>query len=258
MPRQSAFKRQTEYIKQRPGGNTSVGVIFLITIYIRTILIYFVLIASMRMMGKRQIGELQPSELVTALLLSELAAQPVADSNIPLLSAIMPILLLLSIEIILSYLTSHSRIGKRLFFGVPSILIANGTLRQKALERSRVSPEELLAQLRLNGVGCIEDVEYAILEEKGRISVLEKAECGKVRPKDLGLQPKADGILHPLVVEGQLSTKNMQHLQYSKKDVMRMLRSHGITDLKEAYLLSVNDSGQAFCIKKQPNGEAEK
>ena len=227
----------------------------MVTTFIRTIIIYFFLIISMRLMGKRQIGELQPSELVTALLLSELAAQPVADSNIPLLSAILPILLLLCLEVALSYLVVHSRLGKRLFWGVPSVLIANGTLRQKALERARISPEELLSQLRQNGVGNIDEVAYAIMEEHGKVSVIEKASCASLKPKDMSVNVSENGILHPLIVQGCFSFGNMQHLQYSKKDILRILRSKGIEDHRIVYLLAVNDSGDIFLAKNETKEE---
>ena len=101
----------------------------------RTIIIYILLLAVIRLMGKRQIGELEVSELVTTLLLSELASQPISDSNIPLMNAVVPILVLMTAEVILSYILTKSKTAKKILNGTPSILVNKGILDQKELNK---------------------------------------------------------------------------------------------------------------------------
>lgn len=142
-------------------GHTFPEVIRLVTIFARTVIIYILLLAVIRLMGKRQIGELEVSELVTTLLLSELASQPISDSNIPLLNAVVPILVLLTAEVILSYVLTKSKAAKKLLNGTPSILINKGVLDQKELNKSRISVEELMGELRLKDISDISAVNYA-------------------------------------------------------------------------------------------------
>ena len=147
--------------------------------------VYFMLIITLRLMGKRQIGELQLSELIVTILLSELAAIPIADKDIPLFYAIVPILLLLSLEVILSYIVLRLPGVKNLFAGRPSIIINKGVLNQKELERQRTGISELLCSLRQSGISDIGDVEYAILEQNGRFSVFPKAASSSVTPQQM-------------------------------------------------------------------------
>lgn len=148
----------------------------MLVVAIRTVLIYLFLIIGMRLMGKRQIGELQLSELVTTLLLSEMASLPATDPNIPLAFSILPVSLLLLLEIILPFLAARFPFLKKMIDVVPSILIRKGEIDPGEMSRMRISMDELLSQLRLKGVGDLRDVDYAILEQSGQLSVLLKRE----------------------------------------------------------------------------------
>lgn len=199
---------------------------------------------AIRFMGKRQIGELEPAELVTTLLLSELASQPIADSNIPLLSAAIPVLLLASVEIILSRIANSSGRFKRIFCGVPSILIRDGNVQQKEMNNVRFSVEELLLQLRQNGVCSPRDVSYAILEENGKVSVIPKVGQDREKPKH------HRGILHPLIVDGYVYRKNMKRLRISPERLDAIL-SRLQVEKKDVFLLAVDDEGNEEFIQKE-------
>ena len=145
------------------------------SIFFRTALIYILLSFAMKLMGKRQIGELEVGELISALLISEICSIPIDDSDIPLLNAVIPVFLIVSLEIIISYFKNKSSKLKRLFDGDSVFLIKDGVFMQKALKDNRISIEEFFIALRQNGVGNLGDVENCILEANGKISVLQKS-----------------------------------------------------------------------------------
>ena len=144
------------------------------SIFVRTVIRYVCLSLSLKFMGKRQMGELEISELVSTLVISEVAALPVADPDIPLLNAIIPVILIVCLEIIISYAKNKSAKLKKCVEGQPIFVIYRGKLRQSALNDNRISLNELLCELRMQGVGDIKNVYYAILEPNGKLSVLKR------------------------------------------------------------------------------------
>ncbi len=139
-------------------------------ILIRTLIVYLVLVLSIRLTGKRQVGEMQLSELITAFLISEVAAAPLSDIDIPLLYAILPILILACLEIVISFATTKSPAFQRLFEPPPTVLIAQGKLNQHAMKKQRITLDEMLSALRLKEVADIAQIEYCFLEHNGQLS----------------------------------------------------------------------------------------
>ena len=147
----------------------------MVTVLARTIIIYMTLIAVMRIMGKRQIGELEISDLATTFLISEIASLPITDTELPISHAIVPIIALLTLEVFISALLSRFPKIKFLFRASPATLIKDGVLSQKAMRDARLSFDELFSELRRQGVDDISHVSYAILEQNGNITVIQKA-----------------------------------------------------------------------------------
>lgn len=143
--------------------------------FIRTMILYTILIVVIRLMGKRQLGEMEPMEFVVTMLLANLAAVPMQETGIPLLSGLIPILVVLSMELLLSVLVYHSVSARRLLCGKPVILMENGRLLQENLKKTRITPDELTEFLRIEGVTDLASVKYAILETSGQVSVLPYA-----------------------------------------------------------------------------------
>lgn len=220
------------------------------TCIIRTGIIYILLVLAIRLTGKRQIGELEISELVSTILISEIAAAPVSNQDIPLSFAVFPILLIISLEVIISFSATRSSIVKKIFLGSPSILIKKGIVQQKELSKARMSLEELLCELRIGGISSIEDVDYAILESNGKLSVTPHAHARNATPADLGAKPADSGIAHAVVVDGIIkkealkgSEKNIQWLEAElKKSKLK---------LKEVFLLTVDDNNRIYIIKRK-------
>ncbi len=202
---------------------------------IRTIIIFILLNIALRLTGKRQIGELEISELITTFLLSELAAAPITDPDIPLSHAIVPIFFITSIEVLLSFFTSRNIKIKEFLDGCPSVLIRNGTINQSELQRVRMSCEDLLSQLRENGIGDPADVKYAMLEENGKFSVF---------PVD---EPSGN-ILHAMYVDGHTCPYNLRLSDKDEKWLDSKLASAG--DKRGIFLYAINDKGKPTVIYK--------
>ena len=206
----------------------------MVSIVARTVIIYILLLISLRIMGKRQLGELDVSELVSTLLISEIASIPIDDPDIPLLNAVIPILLILSAEVILSTLKNKSEKLKSAIEGQPSYIIYKGRLLQKALTDNRISINELLSEIRSQGIGDISEINYAILEQNGSMSLLKK-EDGE--------------IAHTVVIDGTAIDDTLKSLGYGKEWLHKRLTERKV-DLKKVFLMTVTDDGTINLIQK--------
>ena len=222
----------------------------MITVFARTFIVYFLLLLFMKILGKRQVGELEISELVSTLLISEIAAVPIENFEIPLVNTAIPLFLIIFLEIILSFTATKCEWFKRFITGKPSILISRGVLDVCELAKTRLSVEELVSELRLKGIGSIEEVDYAILEQNGQISVIQKKLRSPVTSEELGLSVSEEGISHLIIVDGHLKEAN---LIASKKDISWLnaeLKRIGKRK-EDIFLMSVNDAGKTYIINKK-------
>ena len=219
-------------------------------IFFRSIILYLLLLVMFRFMGKRQVGELEISDLVTTLLLSEIAALPIDDPNIPLAYALVPILLIMCLEVITTWLEIKFNPLKKLFQGKPIMLISRGSLDMDALRKMRVSLNELISECRAQGVGDIRQVNYAILEPNGKLSVLPKVENSPITPSYITDNGRDGGILHPLVIDGVVQKGILTKLSISKEKFEKLCKKEG-GEAKDFFLLGIDDMGQAYAIKKE-------
>ena len=219
------------------------------TVVVRTVFFYLFLICIMKLMGKRQLGQLQLSELVTTLLLSEIAADPITNPDVPLLHAVVPIMMLFVFEILISFTATKVPKFKKLFDGVPCIVVVKGKLDQKQLRKNRISLDELLSEMRKKDIYDISDVEYAILEQNGQLSIAPKSPHLGVTKGDLGIKEKECGISHPLVIDGHIYDYNLNLLGKNRDWLFRELKKLG-TQYKKVFLFSMDDAGNSNLILK--------
>lgn len=220
------------------------------TCLIRTVIIYFLLILAIRATGKRQIGELEISELVSTFLISEIASLPIGNQEIPFSYAVLPILTIISLEITISFLTTRSAIMKKIFLGSPIILIKRGRLQQKELSKARMSVEELLSELRQNGTPSIGEVDYAILENNGKLSVTPRAKNKPVTVSDLKLNIPETGIAHAIIIDGTVKKEALQGSGLSEEWLKKAIKESKLS-LDEIFLMTVDDLGKTNVIKKE-------
>jgi uncharacterized membrane protein YcaP (DUF421 family) len=185
-------------------------------------------------MGKRQLGELDVSDLVSTLLVSEIASIPIDDPDIPILNAVLPILFILSIEIILSTIKNKSEKIKSVVESSPTYIIYKGKLLQKTLRDNRISINELLSELRSQGVGDISEVYYAIIEQNGSLSIIKN----DVR-----------GIAHPVIIDGAINYPALGTVGFSEAMLMDELKRIGRCP-EETFLMTINDNGKIYIIER--------
>ena len=218
--------------------------------YIRAIILYLVLIAGMRLLGKRQIGQLEPSEFVLAMLIADLASVPMQDNGIPLLSGLVPILTVLSLELTLSGLTMTSVRFRRLLCGKPVILIENGRLIQENLRRTRISLDELTAKLRLKDVLDLTTVQYAILETDGSVSVFPFPKDMPPTARDAGIRAQKQYLPLTIIEDGFFSRENLQKSGRSEAWLRGILAQHKST-LSDTFLLTVDGAGRVNWVPRE-------
>lgn len=206
----------------------------MVSIVIRTLLIYVLLSISLRVMGKRQLGELNVGELVSTLLISEIAAIPIADPDIPLLNAVIPLLLTLSVEIILSTIKNKSEKLKSSFEGTPTYIIYKGRLLQNKLSENRISINELLSELRCQSIGDLGEVEYAIIEQNGSLSVIKKGE---------------NDMTHPIIIDGEILEETLTREGKNSVWLSRVMKEKGLR-AEDIFLMTVSDDGDINIIRK--------
>ena len=204
----------------------------------------------MRLMGKRQIGELELSDLVTTLLISELASLPITDNFIPLSHAIIPIITLVTFEVLSSFLVVHFPTLKNFISSRPSVLINKGRPDRRAMLSARISADELISELRQQGVTNLSEVEYAILEQNGKITVVQKAEFKTPTAAQLNIKTAESGISHIVVCEGKINKNGLKTLSLSKSDVEKELKKQN-TALRDVYIMMIDDAKNVQIIKKE-------
>ena len=222
----------------------------MILAYVRTMLLYLVLISVIRLMGKRQIGQLEPSEFVVTMLVADLAAIPMQDGAISLLSGLVPILTVLGMELLLSGLSMRSIRLRKLLCGKPVILIENGKINQSNLKRTQVTLDELSGHLREKDVLDFQSVQYAILETDGNLSVFPYPAEQPATARDAKIKASRQYLPVTIISDGRLLKEN---LQVAKKDgawLRRVLQERSAT-LEGTYLLTVDEAGHIYYIPKE-------
>ena len=218
--------------------------------FIRTAILYFIVIISIRLMGKRQIGELQPYELVITLMLSDLASLPMQDTRLPLLLGIVPIITLLFVKILISEIQQHSRLFEKLLDGTPSIIISDGEINLEMMKKQSLTMNDILEELRSAGYLDISDIQYAIIETNGTISIIPKSACDTVKRKDLKIKESESKIPVVLFEGGRLNKKALQGLNKDEKWLDEKLKSLNYPPKDKLFLVMMDSNGKLFIQRK--------
>ncbi len=212
---------------------------------LRTVIIYSLVILCMRLMGKRQIGQLQPYEVVIALMISDLAAIPMEDESVPMMSGIIPILTLLGLQLAISFLVLKNRHIRKFICGSPRILMLNGHIQEKNLRREMYNLDDLTEALRLAGYPNPADVSLVILETGGGISVVPKGAVTTVTPEDIKLA-KPDTVCWDIIKDGHLDINNLDLSGLSEKKLMKEIKAAGGGSYKDVFYCNVDNHGKMF------------
>jgi len=218
--------------------------------FIRVSIIYILVLIVMRMMGKREIGQMQPFELVIAIMIADLAAVPMSDTGIPITSGIVPILALLLFQLIISIINLKSITIRKIICGKPRMLIFRGKIDEQALKKEKITINELQEKLRQKSIFTIGDVEYAILETSGELSVIQKPEKRNTIPEDFNIIPDYEGIPYDLIIDGKIMYKNLKQIGRDERWLRKEVEKFKIKP-EEALIVTVDGKGQIFCQSKK-------
>ena len=222
------------------------------TAFFRTVILYALLIVGLRLTGKRQIGQLEPIELVLTMLLSDLASVPMQDFGQPLLHGIIPIVTLLAMSTLLSYISLKNLRFRNLVCGEPAVVIADGKLRQNIMRQNRLTLDEIDEQLRAQGVSRWQDVKYAVLETSGQLSLLLYPEAQPVTPKQLRRSVPDDVFLPRIIInDGHLLRDNLRRSGRDENWLQKQLTEHHIRRVQDVFLLTADQGGNVYVVRKE-------
>lgn len=216
----------------------------------RTFILYLLIILVMRIMGKREIGQLQPYELAVTLIISELVTLPMENNGLPLINGIIPVATITIAQLSVSWLTTKSQWLQDFVSGRYTIIIENGKLIEKNMKRQKYNITELLEQLRMNGVTKIDDVQYAILETSGQLSVQLKESKRPVTAEQMLVATQYEGLPINIVLDGKLVKENLNGAKLTVDDVKKRLLEDNLT-IEDSFYVSINAKGEYYIQAKE-------
>lgn len=222
----------------------------MINTFLRVLILYLLVLITMRLMGKREIGQMQPFELVIAIMIADLASVPMGDVGIPITNGIIPILALLFIQLLISIINVKSIWCRRIICGKPSILVYRGKIDEKLMKKEKFTINELQERLRQNNVFSLGDVEYAILETSGQLTVIQKPEKRNAIPEDFGIRPEYEGIPYDLVIDGKVMHENLKAIGKDYNWLVKQVQKFKIKP-ENALVVTYDGKAQIFCQAKE-------
>lgn len=218
--------------------------------FVRVSIIYILVLVVMRIMGKREISQMQPFELVIAIMIADLASVPMSDTGIPIFNGIIPILALLLFQLIISIINLKNIRLRQIICGKPQILIYRGKIDEKALKKEKITINELQERLRQNNIFTLGDVEYAILETSGEISVIQKPEKRNTIPEDFNITPEYEGIPYDLIIDGRIMYDNLKKIGKDEIWLKKQVDKFNIKP-ENALVVTFDGKEQIFCQEKE-------
>lgn len=220
-------------------------------VFLRVFIMYVMVVLVVRMMGKRQIAQMQPFELVVTIMIADLASIPLGNTAIPLVYGIIPVITLLSIQVIVSYLSIKSETFREVVCGKPSLIINKGVIVQSEIKRLRISMNDLLEQFRSKDQINLSDIEYAILETNGMLSVIPRTEKKTVTLEDLKISVPREELPVTLVVDGEVILPNLKSAGYDLQWLDSKLKEHSINSLNDVFFAFLSSNKEFYVQKKQ-------
>lgn len=218
---------------------------------VRSVVLYLVIVLGIRLLGKHQVSELEPAEFVLALIIADVASVPMQDYGIPLLMGVIPIITLLCLAMVLSVLSMKSLKLRALLTGVPSILIRNGKMDQREMRRARMTVDEILEELRLQGYTDPSCIQYAVLETNGQLSLLPYAAQKPPTADDMDIPVSDTGLPLVLINDGRLISTNLKRRGLDENWLKKCLAEHKVNHVREVFLLTVDEQNQTYFVRKE-------
>lgn len=217
--------------------------------FFRAIILYIIVLIVMRFMGKREIGQLQPFELAISIMIADLSTVPMAEPGIPIFNGIIPMLGLLVMHLIISIINIKSLKAREIICGKPTILIYRGKIDENNMKKERFTINELEERLRSNNIFNIGDVEYAILETSGQVTVIQKPNKRNTIPEDFNIMPEYEGISYDLIVDGKIMKENLEKLEKNYQWLYDEVKKFNLKP-EQVLIATIDGKGNFFCQGK--------
>lgn len=208
-------------------------------VLIRTVILYLIVLFVIRIMGKAELSKMSPFQLIVVFMIAELASIPIESPDVSMITGVAAIFTLLFLQVLISFISLKSEKFKNFFSGRPSVLIEEGAINEQELKSLRITINDLMEQLRLGGSASISDVDFAIMESNGDLSIIPKPENKPITPKDISLECKSEIMPVVFISDGVLYEKNMEGAGWNKKQLEEELKALGISGQEQVFL--------AFC-----------
>lgn len=221
-------------------------------ILLRSIILYIIVVSAVRLMGKRQLGELQPSELVITILVSNIATLPLEDTDIPLIIGVTPILALVCYEVFVSWLILRLPFFRKIIYGSPKIIISNGKIKRSVLRELRLSIDDVMTAMRNQQIFDISEIQYAIVETTGSISIMKKQVKDTPTREDMGFFPESADPPQIIVSDGKILTAALDSMGFNVKFVENSARESGVK-IRDIFIMTVDRQGNVYIAEKKEN-----
>ena len=221
-------------------------------ILLRSIILYIIVVSAVRLMGKRQLGELQPSELVITILVSNIATLPLEDTDIPLIIGVTPILALVCYEVFVSWLILRLPFFRKIIYGSPKIIISNGKIKRSVLRELRLSVDDVMTAMRNQQIFDISEIQYAIVETTGSISIMKKQVKDTPTREDMGFFPESADPPQIIVSDGKILTAALDSMGFNVKFVENSAREAGVK-IRDIFIMTVDRQGNVYIAGKKEN-----
>lgn len=230
----------------------------LTTIFWRTVFFYFFLLFAVRIMGKHSLGQLSPFDFVVTIMLAETAVLAIEQPSLHILGGIIPIVVLVALEMLLAFASLKNRRLRNWMNGQPAVVIRDGRIVESELRRLRYNLDDLLEQLRLKNAPDVADVDFAIWEPSGQLSVVPKASQRSLQPSDLGLEPVRRGLPSTLIADGRANENALQELGLTADMLEDLLTRHGLGPIDNVFLASLDRQGDLWVQVRGKPGDLPK
>ena len=218
--------------------------------FVRAIMVYILVLIVMRLMGKREIGQLQPFELVISIMIADLASIPMTDPGVPIFNGLVPILGLLAMHLLITVLNIKSVNLRKITCGKPTILVYRGKIDEEALKKERFTISELQERLRGKDVFNLGDVEFAILETNGEVSVITKPNKRNLTPEDMNIEADYEGLPYDLIVDGKIMYENLSKIGKDKRWLLKQIEKFKCMP-EDVLIATMDGKGNFFCQQKE-------
>lgn len=219
------------------------------SILLRTIFIYFTILIIMRLMGKREVSELSILDLIVSFMIADISSMAI-ETHLKMTHVLIPIFTLAALQIIISYLSLKNRRFRSLIDGEPSIIIKKGEIQDGTMKKMRYNIDDLMMQLRERNIFDVADVEFAILETDGQLSVLPKMGRIPIWQEEHGKFSFAMGLPIPLIIDGKVQDDGLMEINQTRFWLKREIQKYGVKDFKDVYFASISSNGDLFVDKK--------